>query len=93
MPRTVSGLLATGCALALLASCSTGDKTEDAETPSQAPGQPSSRATSASPRPSPAPGRVQKLVTFVVENKTFAQMRAQMPWTAQLADRYGSTLR
>jgi len=28
-------------------------------------------------------------MTFVVENKTFDQMRTQMPWVSQLADRYG----
>lgn len=102
MPRTVPGLLATGCALALLAGCSSGHRTEEAGRPTSAPtsappisspaapGTPSA-STAPSQASSPVPGRVQKLVTLVVENKTFAQMRAQMPWTAQLADRYGYT--
>jgi phosphatidylinositol-3-phosphatase len=35
------------------------------------------------------PRRVQKLVTFIVENHSFNEMRAEMPWVAELADRYG----
>ncbi len=33
--------------------------------------------------------RPTKVLVFLVENHTLDQMRAQMPWTAALADRYG----
>jgi acid phosphatase len=45
-----------------------------------------SRATS-----SPAPGTTgaTKLLVFVVENHSLSEMRSQMPWTFELARRYG----
>jgi acid phosphatase len=51
----------------------------------------------ASPRPSGRPSarqtpeavRPTKVLVFLVENHTLDEMRAQMPWTAALADRFG----
>ena len=46
-----------------------------------------------SPTPSVHPTRAAsgptKVLVFVVENHSLDEMRAQMPWTAALADRYG----
>lgn len=36
---------------------------------------------------------VTKMLVFVVENHSLAQMRSGMPWVARLADRYGYTTR
>ena len=44
--------------------------------------QPSARATPTAVPPT-------KVLVFLVENHTLDEMRAQMPWTAALADRYG----
>lgn len=63
-----------------------------ASAPSSSPGTPTSPTapqstpapTSAAPRPD-----VTELLVFVVENHSFEQMRAEMPWLAGLATRYG----
>ena len=51
--------------------------------PSQAPSGPSQGPSGAPSRP------VTKLLVFVVENHSLAQMRAQMPYTSGLARRFG----
>ena len=50
--------------------------------------QPSQRSPSGSTTGRPTP-RVTKLLVFVVENHSFDQMRAQMPWTFRLSETYG----
>ncbi|MBZ5737177.1 alkaline phosphatase family protein [Nocardioides mangrovi] len=75
--------IATAAAVLVLASCS---GASDAPTPDPTPGR-----SSASSSASAQSGQVQKLVTFIVENKTFEQMRTQMPWTTGIAEKYGYT--
>jgi acid phosphatase len=61
-------------------------------TPTQSPTAKPARHTKAaapSGSPSPAVARPTKVLVFMVENHTLDEMRAQMPWTAALADRYG----
>ncbi|MFT4081112.1 MAG: alkaline phosphatase family protein [Nocardioides sp.] len=94
MLKTIAAT-ATATACALLAGCSTSNGPTSSETISgpaaTIPATPTARTptgSGASTRGQRS-GRVDKLVTFIVENKTFGQMRAQMPWVAQLADRYG----
>ena len=68
--------------------------TTDSPSASRAPSSPTSaattRSTPARPPSSEAPdGRISKLLVFVVENHSFDQMQAEMPFTRGLAERYG----
>ena len=69
-----AGLLLTGCS---------------ASTPEPGPQRTPGSASTSSPPPTPGGARdVSKVVVFVVENHSLNQMRAEMPYTASLADRY-----
>lgn len=68
-------------ALVLSAGCaSTAPAGESSAHPEGTPSAPSRAAV---------PASVTKLLVFVVENHSFDQMRAEMPWTFSLAERYG----
>lgn len=85
----------------LVAGCGSGGSTPQATgTQSAAPTQPpaSSPASTRTPTPTPTPkpthaspttSRISKLLVFVVENHSAAEMRDQMPFTRALAQRYG----
>jgi phosphatidylinositol-3-phosphatase len=66
----------------LLAGCSSSDTSGDGATTAGAKAAATAGATARS-----AP--VSKLLVLVVENHSLDQMRAEMPWTAALGDRYG----
>ena len=62
--------------------------------PSTAPASPShptrhARSAQASSSPTTAAAGPTKVLVFMVENHTLAEMQAQMPWTAALAAQYG----
>jgi acid phosphatase len=81
----IARLLALGGAAALLVACSaTDDTSSTADSPT-----PSLSHRQHHTGPGGRSDHVDKLATFVVENKTFDQMRAQMPWVTRVAHRYG----
>ena len=102
--RRSGGLAATVVLAAALAGCGGSSSSASQAGPSSASAttSPPTRATSSpttptpqstSPTPShsqsPAATGVSKLLVFVVENHSLNEMRAQMPWTYQLATQYG----
>jgi phosphatidylinositol-3-phosphatase len=91
-------VLLAGCGSGGSAPGAGGSTPSRPETPASSPSQ--SRPVSPSRTPSPsrhgtkAPSTatsaaVSKLLVFVVENHSMAEMRAQMPWTYALAQHYG----
>ena len=46
-------------------------------------------SASSSTVPEPTASHPSEVLVFVVENHSLDEMRARMPWTAALADRYG----
>lgn len=58
-------------------------------TPRATPTRRSTRRAKPTPAPASPTAAVSKLLVFVVENHSLAEMRAQMPWTYALAQRYG----
>ena len=52
-------------------------------------GSGASSTSAAGPSPGHASTMPSKVLVFIVENHSLAEMRSQMPWTAALADRYG----
>ena len=61
--------------------------TQSTSSPATPSPHPSSPQPSADATPAAVPPT--KVLVFLVENHTLDEMRAQMPWTAALADRYG----
>lgn len=101
--RQVFGSLAVAAALVVLAGCGGADGPDPAAPsaghPSgNSPSHPASHTPSGTPRPSashtgspsPSPGpAVTKVLVFVLENHSLDAMRAQLPYTFSLAQRYG----
>ena len=88
IPATALLLAASGCAGTT--------SSEAAPTPgpspthrSSTPRTPATSATSATSASSPARDGASKLLVFVVENHSLAEMRDQLPWTYALGKRYG----
>jgi len=103
--RARASVAAAALAAVLAGCGSQASTPEAARTASSGPGAPTSSASQgnpASPSRTPSPSRhatkapstattaaVSKLLVFVVENHSMAEMRDQMPWTYALAQHYG----
>jgi acid phosphatase len=98
--RQVFGSLVAAAALVVLAGCGGSDNPGVAPSPSRTPSPTSSQAPSPTPSSTPSPSdpdthtsspepEVTKVLVFVLENHSLDAMRAQLPYTFSLAQRYG----